>query len=48
VIGERDWLSIDGGDSAIYIGRRETVPEESTAELGEVERWRRMVMQPAQ
>jgi len=40
-IAEGDWLSIDGDNGCVYLGRRDVVTERPDAELAEVERWRR-------
>jgi pyruvate,orthophosphate dikinase len=42
-INEGDWLSIDGGAGAIYLGRGNAVVERPEAELAEIERWRSKV-----
>ena len=39
-ITEGDWLSIDGGTGAIYLGRGKVVCERPTAELAQVQQWR--------
>lgn len=39
-INEGDWLSIDGGSGAIYLGRGKVVRDRPKAELAQVERWR--------
>jgi phosphoenolpyruvate synthase/pyruvate phosphate dikinase len=38
-INEADWLSIDGGSGAIYLGRRKIVAERPEAELAKIKRW---------
>ncbi len=40
VIREGEWMSINGGDGAIYLGRGNIVHERPTAELSEIELWR--------
>jgi pyruvate,orthophosphate dikinase len=37
---EGDWLTIDGAEGAIYLGRREVAVERPDAELDEIARWR--------
>jgi pyruvate,orthophosphate dikinase len=39
-IGEGDWLSIDGGSGAIYLGRGQVAVERPEAELAQIRRWR--------
>jgi len=39
-ISEGDWLSIDGGTGAIYLGRRRVIAERPEAELAIVASWR--------
>ena len=39
-IQEGDWISVDGHDGGIYLGRREIVLGRPEAELAEVARWR--------
>jgi pyruvate,orthophosphate dikinase len=39
-IGEGDWISMDGDNGAVYLGRATIASERPTAELAEVERWR--------
>jgi pyruvate,orthophosphate dikinase len=39
-VAEGDWLSIDGGSGAIYLGRGEVVCERPAAELAQVQQWR--------
>jgi pyruvate,orthophosphate dikinase len=39
-IGEGDWISIDGDNGAVYLGRANIVRERPTAELAELDRWR--------
>lgn len=38
-INEGDWLSIDGGSGAIYLGRRNIVAERPEAELAQIKNW---------
>jgi pyruvate, orthophosphate dikinase len=38
-INEADWLSIDGGSGAIYLGRGKIVAERPEAELAKIKRW---------
>ncbi len=40
VLNEGDWLSIDGGTGALYLGRATVVCDRPEAELAELERWR--------
>jgi pyruvate,orthophosphate dikinase len=46
-IEEGDWLSVDGDNGAIYLGRREVVLKRPETELAEVERWRLAAIQQA-
>jgi pyruvate, orthophosphate dikinase len=46
-IKEGDWLSIDGGAGAIYLGRGKVVVDRPEAQLAEVERWRASIREPA-
>jgi pyruvate,orthophosphate dikinase len=39
-LAEGDWISVDGDNGGIYLGRREVVVERPEAALAEVERWR--------
>ena len=39
-LNEGDWLTIDGGSGAIYLGRCEVAVERPEAELAEIARWR--------
>jgi pyruvate,orthophosphate dikinase len=39
-IAEGDWISIDGDNGAVYLGRANVVCERPTAELAELYRWR--------
>ncbi|MBO0752178.1 MAG: hypothetical protein J2P53_08710, partial [Bradyrhizobiaceae bacterium] len=39
-IGEGDWISMDGDNGAVYLGRSDIVRERPAAELAELERWR--------
>lgn len=39
-INEGDWLCIDGGSGAIYLGHGNIVADRLEAELAEIERWR--------
>jgi pyruvate,orthophosphate dikinase len=39
-IGEGDWISIDGDNGAVYLGRADIVRERPAAELAELDRWR--------
>jgi pyruvate, orthophosphate dikinase len=39
-ITEGDWISIDGDNGVVYLGRTNVVCERPTAELAELERWR--------
>ena len=39
-IGEGDWISIDGDNGAVYLGRANIVHERPVAELAELDRWR--------
>jgi pyruvate, orthophosphate dikinase len=39
-INEGDWLSIDGGSGAIYLGRGNIVVARPEAELAQIKRWR--------
>ena len=39
-IREDDWLSVDGGSGAIYLGRGQIVTERPDEELAQLERWR--------
>ncbi len=39
-INEGDWLSIDGGSGAIYLGRGKVAVERPEAELAQIKRWR--------
>ncbi len=39
-INEGDWLSIDGGSGAIYLGRGNIVVDRPQAELAQIKRWR--------
>jgi pyruvate,orthophosphate dikinase len=39
-INEGDWLSIDGGSGAIFLGRGNIVVERPEAELAQIKRWR--------
>ena len=43
MVGEGEWISIDGDNGAIYLGRRTIQRDRPTAELAELERWRRQV-----
>jgi pyruvate, orthophosphate dikinase len=47
MIPEGEWLSIDGGTGAIYLGRGRVVCERPTAELQQIERWRSQSPQQA-
>jgi pyruvate,orthophosphate dikinase len=38
-INEGDWLSIDGGSGAIYLGRGKIVVDRPEAELAQIKRW---------
>jgi len=40
VIQEGDWLSLDGGAGAVYLGRGQVAVERPEAELTEIARWR--------
>ncbi len=42
-VKEGDWLSIDGGVGAVYLGRGKVVVDRPEAQLAEVERWRATV-----
>jgi pyruvate,orthophosphate dikinase len=42
-IAEGDWISIDGDNGAVYLGRANVVRERPTAELAELDRWRSAV-----
>jgi pyruvate, orthophosphate dikinase len=46
-INEGDWLTIDGGAGAVYLGQCRIVVDQPEAELAEVARWRRDAMAPA-
>ncbi len=46
-LAEGDWISIDGDGGAIYLGRRTIRRERPTAELAELDRWRK-ITQPDQ
>ncbi|MDE2061845.1 MAG: pyruvate, phosphate dikinase, partial [Bradyrhizobium sp.] len=39
-IREGDWLTVDGDDGKVYLGRLETVARHPEAELAEVASWR--------
>jgi pyruvate,orthophosphate dikinase len=39
-VAEGEWISIDGDNGEVYLGRREVVMERPEDELAEVERWR--------
>jgi pyruvate,orthophosphate dikinase len=39
-IGEGDWISMDGNNGAVYLGRAAVACERPAAELAEMERWR--------
>jgi pyruvate,orthophosphate dikinase len=39
-ITEGDWISVDGHDGGIYLGRHDIIVERPEAELAEVARWR--------
>jgi pyruvate, orthophosphate dikinase len=39
-INEGDWLSIDGGEGLIYLGRSQIIIDRPEMELAEIERWR--------
>jgi pyruvate,orthophosphate dikinase len=39
-IAEGDWITVDGHNGGIYLGRRDIVVERPEAELAEVARWR--------
>jgi pyruvate,orthophosphate dikinase len=39
-INEGDWLSIDGGSGAVYLGRGNIVVDRPEAELAQIKRWR--------
>ncbi|MFG1418121.1 PEP/pyruvate-binding domain-containing protein [Xanthobacter sp. V0B-10] len=39
-LAEGDWLSVDGGAGAVYLGRGRVAVDRLDDELGEVERWR--------
>jgi pyruvate,orthophosphate dikinase len=39
-INEGDWLSIDGGSGAIYLGRGNIVADRPETELAQIKRWR--------
>jgi pyruvate,orthophosphate dikinase len=39
-IGEGDWISIDGDNGAVYLGRADIVRERPATELAELSRWR--------
>jgi len=39
-INEGDWLSIDGGSGAIYLGRGNIVVDRPEADLAQIKRWR--------
>jgi pyruvate,orthophosphate dikinase len=39
VINEGDWLSIDGGSGAIYLGRGNIAIDRPEAELAQIKRW---------
>jgi pyruvate,orthophosphate dikinase len=39
-IGEGEWISMDGDNGAVYLGRAGIVRERPAAELAELERWR--------
>ncbi|SME96663.1 pyruvate phosphate dikinase [Tistlia consotensis] len=45
-IAEGDWLSLDGADGSVTLGRRAIVAEAPEAELAELERWRRATAEP--
>ncbi len=38
-----DWLSIDGNEGAIYLGRGKVVTDRPVTEISEIERWRKEV-----
>jgi pyruvate,orthophosphate dikinase len=39
-IGEGDWISMDGDNGAVYLGRADIVRERPAAELAEIDKWR--------
>lgn len=43
-INEGDWLSIDGGSGAIYVGRGNIVVDRPEAELAQIKRWRNQLL----
>jgi pyruvate, orthophosphate dikinase len=43
IIGEGDWISIDGDNGAIYVGRHSIRRERPSVELAELDRWRKAV-----
>ena len=46
VLREGEWISIDGANGAVYLGRGQIVHERPSVELGELERWRLQAMAP--
>jgi pyruvate, orthophosphate dikinase len=42
-IGEGDWVSIDGDQGAVYVGRRSIRRERPSVELAELDRWREAI-----
>ncbi len=44
-INEGDWLSIDGGSGAIYLGRGKVVVDRPQAELAQINRWRNQALE---
>ena len=45
-IREGDWLSIDGGEGAVYLGQGKVVTERPDAQLALVEQWRSAATKP--
>jgi pyruvate,orthophosphate dikinase len=43
-IKEGDWLSIDGGSGAIYLGRGNIAVDRPEAELAQIKRWRNQLL----
>jgi pyruvate,orthophosphate dikinase len=40
VVEEGDWISVDGDSGGVFLGQREILTEQLSAEVDEVERWR--------
>src|SRR5262249_26236341 len=45
-IGESEWISIDGDNGAVYLGRAAIVRDRPAAELAELDRWRSETVPP--